>query len=601
MVRQFSMDDFAVFLTDVRNRTALDDRLVALTAAFELWRQGGRGQKGREYMWRAVKGDSDLEARLYALLHPGPRAEEGRQSRRLERDIKRRQEQEAQARREWIACLRGHVDRLRSVDKETIAQVFGDLFYLGEEILRLANSRTRWGSNRWELLEAEYGREVAEAARDGLMAYWRLFEPPLRSERDTDGVPRGTITGLVGLAIEARERPGWARELAAQDAQRACRYALCELNGFPEWAPDLLAAQPEAFDAVMPRELAWEFERPADVPAPHYMVSALLYGPEPIRERYCPIIHKLLEQVEPAHAQTLENALSIVLRWDALDRSTFADLARQRYEASHDEGRRLTWLVAWMCVDADGALGSLCTWLSDAEDAGEATRRMIAFCNALMAHHEMRFGSIWRDFERVEILRQLVLLVSRHVRIEEDNIHEGGYEPDARDHAETTRGYILGRVRDTPGRAAFDTLMAFSRELPHERSRHRMVVLAHRRAAEDAEQEAWLASDVLSFAEQAERDPRSARDLFDLVCDRLDDLKLDLEEGDASEARILRRVDQETGLRTWFANRLRLAARGRYSVPPEEELADATRPDLRIHAPAVDAPVPIELKIADKT
>jgi hypothetical protein len=35
-------------------------------------------------------------------------------------------------------------------------------------------------------------------------------------------------------------------------------------------------------------------------------------------------------------------------------------------------------------------------------------------------------------------------------------------------------------------------------------------------------------------------------------------------------------------------------------VPPEEELADATRPDLRIHASAVDAPVPIELKIADK-
>ena len=126
-----------------------------------------------------------------------------------------------------------------------------------------------------------------------------------------------------------------------------------------------------------------------------------------------------------------------------------------------------------------------------------------------------------------------------------------------------------------------------------------MVILAHRRAAEDAEPEAWLASDVLSFTEQAEREPRSARALFDLICSRLDDLKLDVEEGDASEARILKRVDQETDLRTWFASRLRLAARSRYSVPPEEELADATRPDLRIHAPAVDAPVPIELKIAD--
>ena len=32
---------------------------------------------------------------------------------------------------------------------------------------------------------------------------------------------------------------------------------------------------------------------------------------------------------------------------------------------------------------------------------------MITFCNALMKHHEMRFGSIWRDFERVEILERV--------------------------------------------------------------------------------------------------------------------------------------------------------------------------------------------------
>src|SRR5262249_43960762 len=147
---------------------------------------------------------------------------------------------------------------------------------------------------------------------------------------------------------------------------------------------DLLAAQPGAFDAVVHQELSWEFERPADVPVPHYMVSALLYGPESIRVRYCPIMQKLLEQVEPAHAQTLEDALSLVLRWDALDQSTFADLARQRYEAAHDEGRRLTWLTAWMCVDADGALGSLIAWLNDVEDDGETAQRMIAFCSALV-------------------------------------------------------------------------------------------------------------------------------------------------------------------------------------------------------------------------
>lgn len=151
-----------------------------------------------------------------------------------------------------------------------------------------------------------------------------------------------------------------------------------------------------------------------------------------------------------------------------------------------------------------------------------------------------------------------------------------------------------------PGREAFDTLMAFSQELPNKWSQDRMIVLGHRRAAEDAEQDPWVASNVSNFANEAEKDPRSGRDLFELAWNRLDDLKLDLEEGDASEAATVIRVNLETELRNWFANRLRQASRGRYSVPPEEELADATRPDLRIHAPAIDAPVAIELKIADK-
>src|SRR4030095_11253882 len=166
-------------------------------------------------MWSAVQGDPDLEARLHTLLHPEPVSEAERRPRYLRQGFRRRQAerqaQQEEARREEVARLRGNIDRIRSVNQETVQQVFGDIYRLVQEIARLTNSFTRWGSNRWDLLEAECGREVAEAAHDGLMAYWRLFEPPLRSERDTDGVPRGTITGLVGLAIEAPERAGGGR------------------------------------------------------------------------------------------------------------------------------------------------------------------------------------------------------------------------------------------------------------------------------------------------------------------------------------------------------------------------------------------------------
>src|SRR5690606_21922444 len=38
---------------------------------------------------------------------------------------------------------------------------------------------------------------------------------------------------------------------------------------------------------------------------------------------------------------------------------------------------------------------------------------------------------------------------------------------------------------------------------------------------------------------------------------------------------------------------------GRYSIPQEEEFADAKRPDLRFHGTGFDGPVPVELKLAD--
>ena len=75
---------------------------------------------------------------------------------------------------------------------------------------------------------------------------------------------------------------------------------------------------------------------------------------------------------------------------------------------------------------------------------------------------------------------------------------------------------------------------------------------------------------------------------------------MDLEEGDSSIADILQPVDQETQIRKYIGNWCREHSGGRYSIPQEEELADAKRPDLRFHGVGFDGPVPAELKLADK-
>jgi hypothetical protein len=94
--------------------------------------------------------------------------------------------------------------------------------------------------------------------------------------------------------------------------------------------------------------------------------------------------------------------------------------------------------------------------------------------------------------------------------------------------------------------------------------------------------------------------PANHRELWYHAVDKLEALKHDLENGDASIASILQVVDKETEFRKFIGGWCRDHAAGRYVIPQEEELADAKRPDLRFFGVGFDAPVPAELKLADK-
>lgn len=109
----------------------------------------------------------------------------------------------------------------------------------------------------------------------------------------------------------------------------------------------------------------------------------------------------------------------------------------------------------------------------------------------------------------------------------------------------------------------------------------------------------WELSQVRDFHQEMECAPSNHQQLAELAIWRLRDLKYDLEEGDGSIASTLIKIESETEMRNFIGRELREKARGRYSIPQEEELADAKRIDLRFHGLNFDAPVPLELKLAD--
>ena len=123
--------------------------------------------------------------------------------------------------------------------------------------------------------------------------------------------------------------------------------------------------------------------------------------------------------------------------------------------------------------------------------------------------------------------------------------------------------------------------------------------LVRQKAEQDADLKPWTPKQVRDFNDRLDRTPKDHRELGEVAILRLLDLKDDLENGDNSVAGILQKVEQETEMRNYIAHELREKSFGRYSIPQEDELADAKRPDLRFYGAGIPGPVPIELKLAD--
>jgi hypothetical protein len=97
--------------------------------------------------------------------------------------------------------------------------------------------------------------------------------------------------------------------------------------------------------------------------------------------------------------------------------------------------------------------------------------------------------------------------------------------------------------------------------------------------------------------------PRTSRELFNVVLDRLDDIRLELERGDFSARELFTqptKPTREEPVQKWLADRLKETSRGHYTVHREEEVDNKKKPDLRLHNPGCGGPTGIEIKVADR-
>ena len=256
-------------------------------------------------------------------------------------------------------------------------------------------------------------------------------------------------------------------------------------------------------------------------------------------------------------------------------------------------------MAAWIGVEAQSAFDALNLILKEIDNPDHATEFSIEFIVALLGDRFNQIKSKYQDYVRPEILLPLINLMHTYIRSSEDidRTTGGVYSPTLRDEAQSARNRLSQLLINIPGKATYQALIELAQSHPDEQSRQWYVLEAKQRAEADAEFDSWQSEDIKHFAKEAEKSPHNHRELFELTVSRLLDLKNDLEDGDASNAALLQLIKDEAKHRIYIGNWLRERSLGRYSVPQEEELADAKRPDIRIHGFGFDGPVPIELKI----
>lgn len=599
---KFGVDDFDYVAESISTLADQDDRLVALTLAFDIYAKGNRLPIWRDRLHELVKGNDELEERLELLLNP-PVSEYERQEKEWKERASTHKRQEQDNREKSKAFILSHVELVRAPQLKEPTDISQAQWYLHEYLREGLDKSNRWTVGRWRELIPDFGEAVAQAYREGVANYWRKYRPVLRSEgAPSNSTPIKVIFGLAGLDIEAAETPNWPAKLSQEEVLLACRYAVYELNGFPPWFPKLFGAHSDIVSEFLLSELKQEVASEISGTESHYLLSDVSSLGQWAWDQLAPALLKLLQERDVANVSNLSRLLRIVQGSTSVTDDDLVRLAGQKMKSTDTLEFVAIWYAVWVGVNPARAIPALAGHLSSISSAKEQTEFAMTFVTRLSAGRGSGTTGVRQAYVTPEYLKELFLLMHTYIREDEDINRIGGgvYSPGLRDEAQDARDSLFNQLKRIPGKEAFVALDEIAKQHPKAQSRPWLASYAKTKAEQDADFPAWSPVQVRDFHERLDRTPSNHHELADLAFIRLLDLKDNLENGDESVAKLLLRVETEPEMRNFLGGQLREKGLGRYTITQEEELADGKCPDLRFHGVGFDAPVPAELKLADR-
>lgn len=599
-----SPEDFDWLLQDADSRPLERERLIAVNACLALWNQAGKPQDRLNRIQSIGSAHPEVLMAIEDWMHRStlPDDEERLGERRIrEEQYRAKLERRDQSWLNFADQLRADPNQLRQIAPPTEISVDARLYHLWMLLRDAGANRSTYAINDLSPLEPLLGLDVVNALKDAFINYWRHWSPTRLSERQEAGlnsIKSLDIIGIVGVTLEASESEAWAYELSYQDAELATRYALHELNGYPDWLINLAQDQPDATREVLLRAIAPEFTSRNDAGYCRELEKVANSDKE-ISVLVSSQVFEHLSQNDEIPLRVLWPMLRILDKGEA-EGQKLEQLLSDRFSNAADIAYGANYFASFFKLAPDKAIDLLDIKLNALSQSNQTL--------LVQAILPMLYGRRWVGFSvnlpemPFSSLLRLTEIAYRTIRIEEDNFRANGkaYTPDARDDAESARGAMFKALIDTPGISTFNAVNYLMEQPDFPISRDRMMKIARERAGKDSEHQAWAASDVYAFESDYQVVPANPLDLQRLALRVLKDLQHDLLHSDYAQGKTVARLPKEVDVQNWMADRLKMSQVRSYSIEREPHVVDEKEPDIRFCSIATpDASVPMEIKVVE--
>jgi hypothetical protein len=586
-------DDFTWLEQDVSSRPLVQERLLAFDVLLYVPMTEAQRERRDKLLHEIAAKDKALEKRLQRLRNPPFDMKSKATIAGYRRRDHVRSNRHARVAKEKLAALTSNMEKIRS------GQHFNALWFL----FRASTTTTNDEEASVTRVQEKYGDDIANAFRAGMKTFWRSYEPPLRHElEENTGTPYAVVLGLAGLTLEVED----GLDIAILDDElvpKAVRYAAWKLNSFPPWLEVIAQANPTLVRQTLQAAVAANYACIDDDQHFRDIIVKLVRAPEPVRRACAPVIADLLRSGEPPLLHTLGDVIEVLLSISRSDSAVLDELAEERCKDAVTDPERLAfWWCTWLERKGAAALDFLQQSLEPLEEPA-AYKLVETICNRLHAWTH-RVSKVRITFNRVpHVLARLIPLVSRYIDPDHDLKHEGVYSPGPRDNAQDIRYTLVSWLSENSSEEAVRAFQAIA-QVPEMAKYRDWFLHKAEQAAGRADSIAPMSPDqALEWGHEHVSIIRSSDDLFRVACDRLDDIRLEMEQGDFTYRELFNQPGkevQEPHAQKWLVSELRRRAQGRYSTTPEEEIDRKERPDIRLYHPECSGPVSIEVKIYEK-